>query len=578
MATEDFTTYTETDPLGVLTVTAGKVTMTAQPRSGAGESRVFKDFTASHFSGDFEHLLEVQVDSDSSSGLSAFWSLANTVDDWNALLGSGPLLCFHSNTTDGIFTVREKKAGETSSLDSSTGTNPDTRYYCEIERDESIGSFGQLSVRIYSDSGRTTLVDTISVTLKEAMDFRLLFVAHSFVGGSGTTTGFVENLDLQEGGDITLTPDAAALSLAVPQPTLALTRNVSSDASVVSLSPPQPTLAQTATIQPDPAIVTLAAQQPTLDAARDLTPDPAVVTFAVTTPAALNASLLLSPDTTPLTLQPFDPVIVTPGAITPDPVLLTVSASDPSLDAAFTLTPDATQVVFTVVQPLAAATEGWYFRGTAGAACGPGSRFALSLTPDSSPISANSFILIGPDAATWNRTETLRSIAAGIWKVRARISASVAGRSCRMVIERRNAGCVVQETVLDVARSLETGAAFYEFEVSNPIIHFAAGDILTIRVGSSHLDTTVSLTYNRLNTADDTRLIHPIEIPPVTLTPDAALLLFSLPGVSIVSAGAYPSRRRIVAIRNSPRLALDSGSIRIYVTHNAPRLIIDIEG
>ena len=51
MATQDFTTYTEVDPSGIITVTSGKVAFNGDCRDG-NANYVYKDFGAAYFDGD----------------------------------------------------------------------------------------------------------------------------------------------------------------------------------------------------------------------------------------------------------------------------------------------------------------------------------------------------------------------------------------------------------------------------------------------------------------------------------------------------------------------------------------------
>lgn len=64
MATEDFTTYTEYDLDDDIEVSATKVDFVTY--YGIRINRVYKDFGAGHFSGDFTHQVEVQYSDDGS--------------------------------------------------------------------------------------------------------------------------------------------------------------------------------------------------------------------------------------------------------------------------------------------------------------------------------------------------------------------------------------------------------------------------------------------------------------------------------------------------------------------------------
>lgn len=379
-------------------------------------------------------------------------------------------------------------------------------------------------------------------------------------------------------GGVTITPDATALTLTATAPVLSLSRTLNPSTTVLLLSASLPSIQGSKALTPDPSLLSFTATTAAIDSDRTLTPDTTGLSLTLTDPT-LASNRNLTPDPSVLVLSPSQPTVLVGGQLSPDPVVLVINATDPTVQGQRTLTPDATQIVFTATSGLAAPTEGWYFRAQAGVACGPGSRFTLSLTPDSSPVSSSLIILVGADTATWNRAESVaRSLYAGVWKIWAVVQANASGRSCQMVVERRNASCVVQETILDVTKPLAVGTFKYEFEqASVPIVHFSAGDILTIRANSSHSDTTVRLHYNRLNVVDDAVLVHPAEIPPTTITPDSTQVLFTATGVTIVVSGVFPKRNRLDAIINSPRLAVES-TVNILAVQNRPRLTIDVEG
>lgn len=185
-STEDYTDYTETDPDEVYTVISSKITYTEISRDAAN-AYVYDDKGSGHFDGDFEHLCEIEWTDQSNNGRTYVWGLGNST---NILANT------HLGLRDGSYLLLTEQ-GNTSD---NTSHGEDTRWYLEIERDESVGTYGTLYCRIYSDSGRTTLVDTLSVTLAAKTDFRYIFGAAGDDDNSSsrTITGYVQNLDLQE--------------------------------------------------------------------------------------------------------------------------------------------------------------------------------------------------------------------------------------------------------------------------------------------------------------------------------------------------------------------------------------------
>jgi hypothetical protein len=86
--------------------------------------------------------------------------------------------------------------GAADATDSSVGLSGDTNYYVTVKRDEDTGTYGTLYAYIYSDISRSTLEDTLTVTLTEKQDFRFLYGMISYDGATGGATwdGTIENL------------------------------------------------------------------------------------------------------------------------------------------------------------------------------------------------------------------------------------------------------------------------------------------------------------------------------------------------------------------------------------------------
>jgi len=86
MATEDLTTYTETDPNSHISVTSSRSTFTAMHRSE--DAYLYKDKGVDHFNGDYEHLIDVYFDAYELGGFGVVWALTNVIDDWYAIYNS----------------------------------------------------------------------------------------------------------------------------------------------------------------------------------------------------------------------------------------------------------------------------------------------------------------------------------------------------------------------------------------------------------------------------------------------------------------------------------------------------------
>lgn len=191
MVTEDFTTWTETDPGDDITVTSTKVDFNL-PRNVI--SYVYSDKGAGHFDGDFEHLFELYIDS-YGNGMVATWMLSNQI---------APIVTQNNHIelwihNSGLVGLREEYSS-TDYSDTTISCNVDTLYYLKIKRDEAVGTYGTIYCYIYSDASRETLVDTLSVALHEKIDWQYIYAV---CGRNDSLTenvvAYVQNMDLQEG-------------------------------------------------------------------------------------------------------------------------------------------------------------------------------------------------------------------------------------------------------------------------------------------------------------------------------------------------------------------------------------------
>lgn len=210
MALEDFTTYDETDENADITVTANNLSVDSMVRGA--DSFVSSDKGIDHFDGDFEFIEEVDIGGASQNNAQCnFCSVANVQDSSNDIDAANGSTQFaqvlNLGSASPNFFVIEIDAGSFGN-GSAVAASEDTQYYCEFERDEAVGSFGDLELRVYSDVDRTTLVGTSTQTLRTAKrDFRYVYGLQSKNEGSGSWSGDLDNLDLQEVAAVPLVGD-----------------------------------------------------------------------------------------------------------------------------------------------------------------------------------------------------------------------------------------------------------------------------------------------------------------------------------------------------------------------------------
>lgn len=195
---EDFTTYTEDDPLTKITVDSNTVSWDDLKRGA--DSRVYKDKGVNHFDGDFEHLEDVRLSATTDYGRPIVWRLANAVN--NTPFNNAVTLFVVNYGYNNDFEIWEGDGSASySDVGATSGWALNTTYYLKIKRDEAVGTYGTFYCYVYTNSERTTLQETLSVTLHIKTDFRYLYAFNTYNDGVDfRSTGYSENLDLQEVG------------------------------------------------------------------------------------------------------------------------------------------------------------------------------------------------------------------------------------------------------------------------------------------------------------------------------------------------------------------------------------------
>ncbi len=193
MAVEDLTTYTLSSAGGTIGVTSARATATAFiGRAASPVGYVQKDKGAGHF-GDFSHLITVFCSANGISVYSSVWCISTTSGDVNQI-GGGNYINVHLYDGLAIY-ISDGTTEQNYTISASTP------YYLTIARTGTA-----FTCKIYSDSGRTTLLTTLSLTVTTAT-YRYIGVMQGYSDGanSNTVSGYVENLDLQEGGAAAVT-------------------------------------------------------------------------------------------------------------------------------------------------------------------------------------------------------------------------------------------------------------------------------------------------------------------------------------------------------------------------------------
>jgi hypothetical protein len=203
--TEDYTTYTEVDPNGHLSKTSSKITWT--DLNNGETAYICDDKGVDHFNGDFEFLFDGEITDIPVGGGRAFWcGMANTLNDLRSIdVGGGDYLALLTYVSGGNVRYYLHEVVSGSAHQDYTAYTAEKQQWITFERDEAVGTYGTLYAHIYDDSDRTQELDTLSIALHEKEDFQYIYGMSSYNDGTPASygSGYVRNLDLQEGGGVT---------------------------------------------------------------------------------------------------------------------------------------------------------------------------------------------------------------------------------------------------------------------------------------------------------------------------------------------------------------------------------------
>jgi hypothetical protein len=197
---EDFSTYTEVDPNNKLSVTSSTVSATW---INEGDTAYVRDSKgAGHFK-DFAHLFEAYMN-DQGAGYFYFcpWAISNGSSTWSAMGTADEGIAVYNQSFNSVYCRWACQDFTNDNSDYGNLQTLDTLYYAKVERNGTT-----FTVAIYSDSGRTSLVDTLTITCAAASSASYEYVHGWANAGSGAdvNSAYSQNLDLQEAASPTTT-------------------------------------------------------------------------------------------------------------------------------------------------------------------------------------------------------------------------------------------------------------------------------------------------------------------------------------------------------------------------------------
>lgn len=170
---EDLTTFTEVDSDGDITITADSCAYDTMRRDAV--SYVYKDYGAGYF-GDFSIDFEFAISAQSLANNMIF-GLSNTIGtltDHDTANDGLTILGYHSGSSIGVYLVDYPTANNDSYTTAGSAIGP---IYATFVRSGTTATF-----YIYSDSNRSVLVDTLTVTCSNTT-YRYLYVLASLNSG-----------------------------------------------------------------------------------------------------------------------------------------------------------------------------------------------------------------------------------------------------------------------------------------------------------------------------------------------------------------------------------------------------------
>ena len=200
---EDLTAYTEFDVNNVWEQTVTRNTATNLRRDDV--SYLYDDKGVDYF-GDFEHLIDFQIIDEEDNCVLGIWLVSNEYGSAEDIV-DGFLLWYHEASGNPYEDPRlflSKKVDGVWTHDLYEMVSYNTHLYLTIER-----SGTTLTCKIYSDSDRTDLLDTLTLMGVVTTTWRYIEAGYSWETANGLgeklVSGYVQNLDLQVVVEYTVT-------------------------------------------------------------------------------------------------------------------------------------------------------------------------------------------------------------------------------------------------------------------------------------------------------------------------------------------------------------------------------------
>jgi hypothetical protein len=198
---EDYTTYTETDTGGYLTVdSATKVSVVNAPRNT--DWLMSKDFGARYWNANVSFRVDSIVSDGDDAGIIfpiIMTTYSGTQDFYHMFANGYSLLGFRIGKIAGPSsrTVLHEVYGAGLQQTDYWDDAFNVRRYYQMRHDRSIGSYGRVYMDTYSDAAFSSLLDTLTILMQAASAYRSIMSCVCYGGTSSyRVTGDVQHLDL----------------------------------------------------------------------------------------------------------------------------------------------------------------------------------------------------------------------------------------------------------------------------------------------------------------------------------------------------------------------------------------------
>lgn len=191
----NFSTFSEVDPNNALSASTSTATIAAMKSDSS--SYQYYDWGANYWAGSIEVLGQFQITSGSvQNELCVIAPLGNAVgsyDQVNDVIGGR----YFRSTTNMTWQLCEKSGG-TQYTDAAYNISANTAYYYKLVIDRNVGTYGTAYLYLYSNSSRTTLLNTQSIALHSNVSYRYSYGAQSFnlSDSAPATSGTISNVSI----------------------------------------------------------------------------------------------------------------------------------------------------------------------------------------------------------------------------------------------------------------------------------------------------------------------------------------------------------------------------------------------